>query len=71
MNEKVKLKYKCEYVTDFGVNKRAHLTAVFSSDADLTFLIAPGELDISYDFKDNQSDFFKPNESYYIGFEKA
>ena len=70
---KVKAKFRCASVTDFGSNKQAQMSAVYGAsgeNADFAKATPYGELKINIDSEVPASDFFKPGEEYYLTFEK-
>lgn len=71
---KVKAKFRCESVTDFGQQKRADLRAVTTgSDENKTFakFTPSGTLSVTIDDETPAAGFFKPGEEYTLLFEKA
>jgi len=72
--EKVKAKFRCNSVTDFGGQKQAVMSAVYSQtgeNADFAKATPYGELKINIDAELPASDFFKPGKEYFLTFEKA
>ena len=70
----VKAKFRCNSVTDFGGQKQAQLTAVYSQtgeNADFAQATPSGDLKINIDSGVPASNFFKPGNSYYLTFEEA
>lgn len=71
---KVRAKFKCNSVTDFGYGKQATFNAICGSEgenADFTNATPAGELKISISKDVPASDFFEPQKDYYLTFEKA
>ena len=71
---KVIAKFRCRSITDFGGQKQAQLDAVHSAtgeNADFAKATPYGDLKINIDSGVPAADFFKPNESYYLTFEKV
>ena len=70
----VKAKFRCNSVTDFGGQKQAQFTAVYSQtgeNADFAQATPSGDLKINIDSGVPASNFFKPGNSYYLTFEEA
>ena len=71
----VKAKFRCNNVVDYGTQKQANLSAVYSTDtkenADFTKATPYGELKINIDSEVAASEFFKPGETYFLTFEKT
>lgn len=69
----VRAKFICNSIVDYGNQKQANLSAVYSHDskenADFTTATPWGELKINISSDVPASDFFKPKESYYLTFE--
>ncbi len=74
MNQ-VKAKFKCNCVTDYGTQKQAVFSAVYSQDSeensDFTNVTPYGELKININSEAPASGFFKPSENYYLTFSNA
>lgn len=71
---KIKSKFNCDSVTDFGGNKRAELSAATNgSEENKSFAkyTPSGSLSISIDSDAPAADFFKPGKSYYLEFEET
>ena len=71
---KVKAKFKCMSVTDFGAYKQAQMSAVYSREgenADFAKATPYGDLKINIDSEVPASDFFIPTKEYYLTFEAA
>lgn len=71
---KVKAKFRCNSVTDFGGCKQAQLNAVYSQtgeNADFAEATQSGELKIGIDKEVPASNFFKPGKEYYLTFEES
>lgn len=72
--EKVKAKFRCQSVTDFGNQKQANFTAIYGNtgeNADFTKVTPYGELKINIESDAPASTFFEPQQDYYLTFEKA
>jgi len=70
----VKAKFRCNSVTDFGGQKQAKLSAVYSQtgeNADFAKATPYGELTINIDAELPASNLFKPRVDYYLTFEEA
>ena len=70
----VKAKFKCQSITDFGGQKQASMSAVYSQtgeNADFAKATPYGELKINIDAEVPASDYFKPGKEYYLTFEEA
>ena len=71
---KVKAKFRCNSVTDFGGQKQALMSAVYSQtgeNADFAKATPSGELKMSIDAEVPASNFFAPGKEYYLTFEAA
>lgn len=71
---KVRAKFVCYSVTDFGKQKSVKLAAIYGKEgenADFTKATPFGEITMSIDNDTPASDFFKPMENYYLDFEKV
>lgn len=71
---KVKAKFRCNSVTDFGGQKQAVMSAVYSQtgeNADFAKATPYGELKINIDSEVPASDYFKPTKEYYLTFEEV
>lgn len=74
MSQKIRAKFKCNSVTDNGYRKNASLTAVYGKEgenADFAKATPSGTLQINIDKETPASEFFVPQEDYYLVFEKA
>jgi len=74
MNPQVKAKFRCNSVEDFGSNKQAKFSAVYSEkgeNADFAKATPYGDLKINIDSQVPASDFFIPGCEYYLTFEPA
>ena len=70
----VRAKFRCQSVTDYGVQKEANFSAVYSSqgeNADFAKATPYGELKIRIDSEVPASQFFEPQKEYYLVFEEA
>jgi len=68
----VKAKFRCTSVTDFGTNKSAKLSAVYSTtgeNADFAKATPYGELTINIDGGVPAAKYFAPGKEYYLTFE--
>jgi hypothetical protein len=71
---KVKAKFRCKSVTDFGQQKKMEMSAVYGTsgeNADFTSLTPAGELSIYIQSDAPASLFFEPQKDYYLTFEAA
>lgn len=68
----VRAKFKCNNIVDYGNQKQANLSAVYSNDtqenADFTKATPYGEFKINIDSSAAASSFFEPTKEYYINF---
>lgn len=74
MSEKVRAKFKCNSVTDFGQQKEVSLSVVISgSEENKTFskYTPVGELKMRVDKETSAFDYFQPQKEYYLSFEEA
>lgn len=72
--KKVRAKFSCNSIEDFGWNKTAKLSAVVDSkgdNADFTKATPNGQLSISISKEVPASDFFEVGKSYFIDFSEA
>ena len=70
----VKAKFRCNCVTDYGGQKQATLSAVYSNEgenADFAKATPYGELKINIDSEVPASDFFQPQKYYYLTFDEV
>lgn len=70
----IRAKFKCNSVTDNGVNKSANLTAVYGKEgenADYSKYTPFGSLAITIDNETKASEFFKPQEDYWLDFSRV
>lgn len=70
----VKAKFRCMSVTDFGYNKQAKFSAVYSTtgeNADFAKATPSGDLSINIDSGVPASNYFQPGKEYYLTFEVA
>jgi hypothetical protein len=70
----VKAKFRCNAITDYGGQKQAQMSAVYSDkgeNADFAKATPYGELKINIDSEMPASNYFKPGKSYYLHFEEA
>lgn len=71
---KVKAKFKCASVTDFGTNKSVKMQAIYGKEgenADYSKATPYGNLEIGVDKDTPAADFFQPQKEYYLTFEKC
>lgn len=71
--QRVKAKFVCNSITDFGYNKQAKLTAVYGKEgenADYAAATPTGTIEISIDKDRPASAFFNPRDEFYVYFEK-
>lgn len=72
---RVRAKFRCNNVIDYGTQKQANLSAVYSKDtkenADFTQATPYGELKINIDSSMPAAKFFEPQGEYYLVFEKV
>lgn len=74
MSQKIRAKFKCNSITDNGYNKSANLTAIYGDNgenADFAKATPSGSLQISIDKDTPASEFFQPQQDYYLVFEKV
>lgn len=74
MSLKIKAKFQCVSVTDYGSTKEAKFSAVYSStgeNADFAKATPSGSLSIMVDKDTLAADFYQPKKSYYLTFEEA
>ncbi len=64
----VKVKIRCNSVTDNGYNKSANLSAVYGDFAKAT---PNGTLNVAIDKDAPAANFFEPQQDYFLYFEKA
>jgi HKD family nuclease len=72
--KKIKAKFKCDSVTDFGDQKRADLSAVTSgSEENKSFakFTPSGNLSISIDSETEASNLFQPGKEYLLEFSES
>lgn len=70
--KKVRAKFRCNSITDFGGQKQAQLSAIYGTEgenADYAKATPSGQLSISIDSETPASEFFKPGGEYYLTFE--
>jgi hypothetical protein len=70
----MRAKFKCNLVTDYGTQKQAALSAVYSTEgenADFAKATPSGELKINIDAGVPASEFFTPGKEYYITFSEV
>jgi hypothetical protein len=70
----VKAKFRCNAVTDYGGQKQAQMSAVYSTvgeNKDFTDATPYGELKINIQSDRPASEYFKPGKYYYLAFEEA
>lgn len=71
---KVKAKFRCMSVTDFGGAKQAQLTAIYGTEGentDYAKATPSGNLTISIDNGTKAAELFKPQKDYYLTFEEV
>lgn len=71
---KLKAKFQCESITDFGLTKQVSLRAVSSGseeNKDFSKYTPFGELKMSVDSDVPGANFFEPKKEYYLFFEAA
>lgn len=73
MANKVRAKFRCNCITDYGDQKQASFSAVYAHDsdenADFTKATPWGELKINIASDVPANGFFKPKQDYYLTFE--
>jgi hypothetical protein len=70
----IRAKFRCNSITDNGMNKSANLTAVYGKEgenADYSRYTPSGTLNISIDNETKAVNFFAPQKEYYLTFEEA
>jgi hypothetical protein len=71
---KIRAKFFCTSITDNGYNKSASLQAVYGKEgenADFAKATPSGSLTIAIDKDTKAADFFEPQKSYWLVFEKV
>lgn len=71
---RVRAKFRCNSIEDFGTNKCIKLTAIYGKEgenADYSKYTPFGELKINIDNETRASTFFVPGRNYYLDFTDA
>jgi len=72
--KKVRAKFQCNAITDYGTTKVAQLGAVYGTEGenkDFTDATPSGDLSISIDKGTPACEFFEPGKQYYLDFTAA
>lgn len=72
--KRVKAKFRCQSVTDFGHQKQVAMGAVYGKEgenADFSKATPYAELKMNIDSETPAADFFKPQGEYYLTFEEV
>ena len=70
--QKVKAKFRCNSITDFGFSKSVKFSAIYGKEgenADFSKATPSGQIEMMIDNETKAADLFQPQKDYYLTFE--